>query len=123
MVTRYRAKATKAISVFSPFWHILLTKQDLRKKSGRESKTEQPQFKSGSPLTSLEVRGGNNREEHDIILEFKIWMKLITWLESGQQLLSVGGNGSQQKISSSCCVCWKGKSHSNMNIKRNQSIF
>lgn len=54
MVTRYRAKATKAISVFSPFWHILLTKQDLRKKSGRESKTEQPQFKSGSPLTSLE---------------------------------------------------------------------
>lgn len=38
MVTRYRAKATKATSVFCPFWHILFTKQDLRKKVGGKVK-------------------------------------------------------------------------------------
>ena len=84
---------------------------------GRENKTQQPQLKPGSPPITLEVRGRNNRDKHNIIPEFKIQIKSITWLEFGRQQLFVGGNGGQQKTSSSCFACLKEKPHSNMNIK------
>lgn len=52
--------------------------------------------------------------------EYYPWLrtqiKSITWLESGQQLSSEGGNEDQRKISSSCCVCWREKAHLNLRM-------
>ena len=76
-----------------------------REESGRENRTQQPQFKPVSPPITLEIRGRNNRDEHNIIPEFKIQIKLITWLEFGRQQSFVGGNGGQQKTSFFCSAC------------------
>lgn len=65
MVTQYKAKATKVTSIFSILAHFTY-KARSQEDSGRESKTEQPQCKPGSPPISLKVTERNNRDEYDI---------------------------------------------------------
>jgi hypothetical protein len=78
--------------------------------------THQIQSKASSLPIRLEV---GKRDKVEMIWYYpwlKTQFKSITWLESGQQLSSVGDNEDQRKISSSCCVCWKEKAHLNLKI-------
>ena len=104
MVTYYSAKTAKLAVRVPPDLTRYLAETSMEER--REGKTtQQTQRKAGSRPIRLAAGKRGEVEGGCYYPWFKAQIKSITWLESGQRLLSVGGNEDQQKISSSCCVC------------------